>query len=58
MTLLEKRDYCNKEMKTLYPEIRRNKNPHIYYVDLTERLLDLRKNLVNEAKKGVVKVLK
>ena len=58
MTLLEKRDYCSKEMETIYPEVRRNKNPHIYYVDLTERLLKLRKELVSEAKEGVKLVLK
>lgn len=57
-TLKEKRDYCNEEMKTLYPEIKRNKNPHKYYVDLTPRLLDLRKKLVNEAKEEMVLKLK
>ena len=52
-TLIEKRHYCNEEMKTLYPEIKRNKNPHKYYVDLTPKLLQLRNSMINEAKEGV-----
>ena len=45
-----KRDYCTKEMDTLYPEVKREENPHGYYVDLTRRLLKLKKELIKEAK--------
>ena len=44
----EKRDYCNKEFKTLYPEITRLSNPHEYYVDLSKELLDLKNKMINE----------
>jgi len=35
-TLLEKKAYCESEMKTLYPEVIRTLNPHEYFVDGTE----------------------
>ncbi len=47
-TVTEKRDYCNKEFKTLYPEITRLSNPHEYYVDLSKELLDLKNKMINE----------
>ena len=37
-------------MATLYPEVKRMENPHGYYVDLTRKLLDLKKKLILEAK--------
>jgi len=46
-TLYEKRDYCNKEMETLYPEVRRLLYPHKHYVDLSEKLLNLRDQCTN-----------
>ena len=46
----EKQQYCNEQMKTLYPEVKRIENPHGYYVDLTRRLLELKKQLILEAK--------
>ena len=45
-----KRDYCAKQFDTLYPEIKRLINPHEYYVDLTEKLLQLKKELIANAK--------
>lgn len=45
-TVSEKRDYCFKEFETLYPEIKRLENPHGYYVDLTKKLLNLKKELI------------
>ncbi len=45
-----KRDYCNDQFATLYPEIKRIINPHEYYVDLTEQLLQLKKELIANAK--------
>lgn len=49
-TAQEKRNYCTEEFKTLYPEIKRLKNPHEYYVDLTIKLLKLKKELINKAR--------
>ena len=49
-SILEKRDYCTREMDTLYPEVKREENPHTYYVDLTRKLLELKKALIKEAK--------
>ncbi|MBR4694048.1 MAG: nicotinate phosphoribosyltransferase [Bacilli bacterium] len=46
----EKQRYCNEQMKTLYPEVKRFENPHGYYVDLTRKLLELKKKLILEAK--------
>ncbi len=48
--IFEKRDYCNEQMKTLYPEVRRIEKPHKYYVDLSEKLLNLKKQMIREAK--------
>ena len=47
---MEKQAYCKKEMATLYPEVKRSENPHGYYVDLTRKLLELKKALIREAK--------
>lgn len=45
-TVHESREYCAREFKTLYPEIKRAENPHGYYVDLTKKLLNLKKELI------------
>lgn len=45
-TLKEKQEYCKKEVMTLYPEIKRLSNPHKYYVDLSQKLMDLKKELI------------
>lgn len=50
LNIKEKQIYCKKEMDTLYPEIKRSENPHAYYVDLTKKLLTLKKELIREAK--------
>lgn len=44
----ETKQYCNEQFKTLYPEITRLLNPHEYYVDLSEKLLATKKNLIEE----------
>ena len=49
-TILEKQRYHAKEMETLYPEVKRSENPHGYYIDLTRKLLELKKALILEAK--------
>ena len=57
-TLKEKQKYCEKEFETLYPEITRIKNPHEYYVDLSDKLRELKQNLINAHKNEKVKVKK
>ncbi len=53
-TVMEKQAYCREEMKTLYPEVKRAENPHGYYVDLTRKLLKLKKELIRQAKEQTV----
>ena len=58
-TVTERREYCNQEFATIYPEIKRLSNPHEYYVDLSEELLELKNNMINEHREGrKVKCLK
>ena len=42
----ERQKYCKEEFDTLYPEIKRLENPHEYYVDLTDRLRELKNELI------------
>ena len=48
--LEEKKNYCTEQMKTLYLEIKEEENPRSYRVDLTEKLLKLKKELIKQAK--------
>lgn len=52
-TVQEEQKYCTSQMETLYPEVRRLENPHKYYVDLSEKLLQLKKELIGEHKAKV-----
>ncbi|MBQ6559903.1 MAG: nicotinate phosphoribosyltransferase [Erysipelotrichaceae bacterium] len=49
--LMEKRAYCQEQMNKLYPEIRRITNPHVYYVDGSERYIALKKSMIEKAGK-------
>lgn len=40
--------YCEKEFATLYPELKRKHFPHEYYVDFTESLLKLKKEMISK----------
>jgi nicotinate phosphoribosyltransferase len=51
--LFEKRDYCNSQMMTLYPEVKRIRMPHLYPVSGTENYVALKKKLVLEHKSKV-----
>ena len=46
----ERKEYCNQEFNTIYHEIKRSLNPHEYYVDLSEKLLELKKQLIESMK--------
>lgn len=51
--ILEKKEYCNKMMETLYPEIKRIENPHKYYVDGTVNYVAFKNKMISEMKKLV-----
>ena len=39
------RDYCKREVNSLWDEVKRFENPHRYYVDLSQKLWDIKKEL-------------
>ena len=45
-TLEEIRTYCMQQVDTLWDEVKRFDNPHVYYVDLSQKLWDIRYNLL------------
>ena len=47
-SVMELRDYCQKEQGTLWDESRRFVNPQKVYVDLSQKLWDLKKDLLEE----------
>lgn len=40
--------YCNEQVNTLWEEVKRFENPHTYYVDLSQKLWDEKKRLLDE----------
>lgn len=53
-SLEEKRVYCDDQMGTLYDEVKRLDNPDKYYVDVTKKLLNLKKELILASKTQMV----
>ena len=51
----ERQKYCQKEFETLYPEVRRIRMPHEYYVDLTNKLRELKQELIKLHTKNIDK---
>ncbi len=45
--VMEIKEYCSKELDTLWDETRRFMNPHEVYVDLSDKLYDMKKNLLD-----------
>lgn len=45
-TLREIRDYCRAQVDTLWDEVKRFDNPHTYYVDLSQKLWDIKYDLL------------
>lgn len=43
--------YCKAQMRTLWDEVLRFENPHGYYVDLSQKLWDLRQDLLKKMSK-------
>ena len=46
--VMEIRDYCQKELDTLWDETKRLVNPHKVYVDLSAKLYDTKIQLLDE----------
>jgi nicotinate phosphoribosyltransferase len=46
----EIRNYCKKQMDTLWDEVKRLEFPHKYYVDLSQKLWDIKHDLLNKEK--------
>lgn len=46
-SVLEIRDYCKKELDTLWDETRRFANPHVVYVDLSNQLWHMKNKLLD-----------
>ena len=48
-TLPEIKHYCSEQIETLWPEVRRFDNPHQYYVDLSEKLMEMKDRMLRNA---------
>ena len=46
----EIRKYCHEQIETLWDEVTRFENPHNYYVDLSQKLWDIRETLLEKNK--------
>ena len=51
--ILDKKEYCNKMMETIYPEVKRIENPHKYYVDGTVDYVTFKNKMIADMKKLV-----
>jgi len=47
-SLPEIRDYCLRQVDTLWDEVKRFDNPHKYYVDLSQKLWDIKHSLLEQ----------
>jgi len=47
-SLEEIRNYCREQLDTLWDEVKRFDNPHTYYVDLSQKLYDIKLALLEE----------
>lgn len=46
----EIKSYCKAEIDTLWDEVKRFENPHVYYVDLSQKLWDTKHKLLRQGK--------
>jgi nicotinate phosphoribosyltransferase len=51
----DKQKYCNEQMATIYPEVRRNEMPQEYYVDGTENYVNFKNEIIDETKRLIMK---
>ena len=49
-TIGEMRAWCAAELELMWDEVKRFENPHNYYVDLSQKLWDVKQNLLNRAR--------
>ena len=47
-SLQELQNFCREQVETLWDEVKRFENPHHYYVDLTQKLWDIKSRLISE----------
>jgi len=47
-SLQEIQAYCAQQVETLWDEVKRFENPHTYYVDLSQRLWDIKQSLLRK----------
>lgn len=45
-TLKEIKEYCREQLQTIWDEVKRFENPHEYYVDMSQKLWDIRYELL------------
>ena len=45
--VMDIKKYCKKELATLWDETRRLVNPHKVHIDLSDKLYDIKKDLLN-----------
>ena len=48
--LREIQAYCKEQVDTLWDEVKRFENPHTFYVDLSQRLWDIKQGLLRQSK--------
>ena len=46
--LSEIKKYCEQQLDTIWDEVKRFENPHEYYVDLSQKLWDIKYSLLSE----------
>lgn len=44
------RSYCAQQVDTLWDEVKRFENPHNYYVDMSQKLWDIKNDMINKYK--------
>ena len=49
-SLQEIQAYCAEQVDALWDEVKRFENPHNYYVDLSEKLWDIKQDLLRRKK--------
>ncbi|MCD7846976.1 MAG: nicotinate phosphoribosyltransferase [Oscillospiraceae bacterium] len=47
-SLSESRNHCIREITTMWDSVLRFENPHVHYVDLSQKLWDIKQELLNE----------
>ena len=50
-SIAEIREYCAKEVDSLWDSVKRFENPHKYYVDLSQKLWDIKNDILHSYKK-------